>query len=59
MADMIKLTFPDGSVKEFEKGITTDAVAASISPGLRKKALVGKFNGELVDTKTPLNEYAA
>ncbi|WP_010288259.1 threonine--tRNA ligase [Kurthia massiliensis] len=56
MADMIKLTFPDGSVKEFDKGITTDAVAASISPGLRKKALVGKFNGELVDTKTPLNE---
>jgi len=54
MADMINLTFPDGSVKEFEKGITTDAVAASISPGLRKKALVGKFNGEIVDTKTPL-----
>lgn len=54
MADMINLTFPDGSVKEFDKGITTDAVAASISPGLRKKALVGKFNGELVDTKTPL-----
>lgn len=54
MADMINLTFPDGSVKEFEQGITTDAVAAAISPGLRKKALVGKFNGELVDTKTPL-----
>ncbi len=56
MADMINLTFPDGSVKEFEKGITTDAVAAAISPGLRKKALVGKFNGELVDTKTPLEK---
>ncbi|WP_397539585.1 threonine--tRNA ligase [Rummeliibacillus pycnus] len=54
MADMIKLTFPDGSVKEFEKGITTDAVALSISPGLRKKAIVGKFNDVLVDTKTPL-----
>ena len=53
---MINLTFPDGSVKEFEKGITTDAVAAAISPGLRKKALVGKFNGELVDTKTPLEK---
>lgn len=56
MTDMIKLTFPDGSVKEFEKGITTDAVALSISPGLRKKAIVGKFNGVLVDTKTPLKE---
>ncbi|MFJ8262420.1 threonine--tRNA ligase [Rummeliibacillus sp. NPDC094406] len=54
MADMIKLTFPDGSVKEFEKGITTDAVALSISPGLRKKAIVGNFNDVLVDTKTPL-----
>ena len=51
---MIKLTFPDGSVKEFEKGITTDEVALSISPGLRKKAIAGKFNGALVDTKTPL-----
>ena len=56
MADMIKLTFPDGSVKEFEKGITTDAVALSISPGLRKKAIVGKFNDVLVDSKTPLEE---
>ena len=37
MSDMIKLTFPDGAVKEFAKGISTDDVALSISPGLRKR----------------------
>ncbi len=39
MSDMIKLTFPDGAVKEYAKGTSTDDVAASISPGLRKKSL--------------------
>lgn len=39
MSDMIKLTFPDGAVKEYAKGTSTDDVAASISPGLRKKHL--------------------
>ncbi len=56
MADSIKLTFPDGAVKEFAHGTTTEEVAASISPGLRKKALAGKVNGELVDLKTPIEE---
>ena len=37
MADVIKFKFPDGAVKEFPKGTTTEDVAASISPGLRKK----------------------
>lgn len=37
MSEMIKLTFPDGAVKEFVKGTSTDDVALSISPGLRKK----------------------
>ncbi|CEA04747.1 Threonine--tRNA ligase 1 [Metalysinibacillus saudimassiliensis] len=56
MAEMIKLTFPDGAVKEFEKGITTDEIAGSISPGLRKKAYAGKVNGTLVDLSTPLEQ---
>ena len=43
MADMIKLKFPDGAVKEFPQGTTTEEVAASISPGLRKSALAGKI----------------
>ncbi len=47
--DQIKITFPDGSIKEFEKGVTTEEIAASISPGLAKKAIAGKMNGKLVD----------
>ena len=59
MSEMIKLTFPDGNVKEFEKGISTLDVAGSISPGLKKSALAGKLNGVLVDAKTPIEEDAA
>ncbi|WP_282019980.1 threonine--tRNA ligase [Planomicrobium okeanokoites] len=56
MSDMINLKFPDGAVKEFERGTTTEDVAQSISPGLRKKALAGKLGDRLVDLKAPLNE---
>lgn len=56
MSQSIKITFPDQSVKEFPVGVTTEEIAASISPGLKKKALAGKFNGELVDLRTPLKE---
>jgi threonyl-tRNA synthetase len=56
MSEMIKLTFPDGAIKEFERGTTTEEVAASISPGLRKKALAGKLNGEMVDLRRPIND---
>ena len=49
MSDVVKLTFPDGAVKEFSHGTTTEDVAASISPGLRKKAIAGKWNGQLID----------
>ncbi len=35
MSEVIQLTFPDGAVKEFPKGTSTDDVAASISPGLK------------------------
>ena len=56
MSDLLKLTFPDGAVKEFARGTTTEDVAASISPGLRKKALAGKINDTLIDLKTPIEE---
>ncbi|WP_203361517.1 threonine--tRNA ligase [Bacillus sp. REN10] len=56
MSDMMKITFPDGSVKEFSKGTTTEAIAQSISPGLKKKALAGKVNGKLFDLRTPIEE---
>lgn len=56
MSDMIQLTFPDGAVKEFPKGTTTEEIAQSISPGLRKKALAGKVGEHLVDLKSPIAE---
>ncbi|RHW33458.1 threonine--tRNA ligase [Lysinibacillus yapensis] len=59
MSEVIKLTFPDGAVKEFERGTTTADVAGSISPGLKKQALAGKLNGELIDLKTPIEEDGA
>ncbi len=55
----VKITFPDGAVKEFPKGTTTEDIAASISPGLKKKALAGKLNDTLVDLRTPINEDGA
>ena len=59
MSEVIKLTFPDGAVKEFERGISTADVAGSISPGLKKQALAGKLNGQLIDLKTPIEEDGA
>ena len=56
---MIKITFPDGAVKEFPKGITVKEVAESISKSLAKKALAGKVNGELVDFDRPIEEDAS
>jgi len=59
MSEMIKLKFPDGAIKEFPKGTTTEEVAASISPGLRKKALAGQLDNQLVDLKAPLQHDGA
>lgn len=55
MSDVLQITFPDGAVKEFPAGTSTEDIAASISPGLKKKSIAGKFNGELVDLSTPLH----
>ncbi|MGE7715466.1 threonine--tRNA ligase [Priestia megaterium] len=56
VSEVIKMTFPDGAVKEYPKGSSTEDIAASISPGLKKKALAGKVNGELLDLRTPIEE---
>ncbi|GAB1767729.1 threonine--tRNA ligase [Priestia sp. Y58] len=56
MSEVIKMTFPDGAVKEYPKGSSTEDIAASISPGLKKKALAGKVNGELLDLRTPIEQ---
>jgi threonyl-tRNA synthetase len=56
MSDVIKIAFPDGAVKDFAKGTTTEDIAASISPGLKKKSLAGKLDGQLIDLRTPILE---
>lgn len=57
--NQINIQFPDGNTKEFDKGTTTEDIAQSISPGLRKKAVAGKFNGQLVDLTRPLKQDGA
>ena len=51
---MIKITLPDGSVKEFNSGITPAEVALSISEGLARNVLSAAFNGKTIETVTPL-----
>lgn len=50
----IKVSLPDGSVKEFARGVTPLEVAQTIGPGLAKAALAAKVNGQVVDLKRPL-----
>lgn len=51
---MIEIRLPDGSIKEFEKGVTPYEVALSISEGLARNVLSAKFNDQIVETSTPL-----
>lgn len=51
---MIKITLPDGSVKEFESGVTPMDVAKSISEGLARNVISANFNDTTVETTTPL-----
>ena len=53
---MIKITLPDGSVKEFEKGITPKQVAESISEGLARNVISANFNGTTIEIVTPLTQ---
>lgn len=52
----IKVTLPDGSIREFEQGTTPYQVALSISEGLARNVLAAKVNGKVVDANTPLTE---
>ncbi len=56
MPDKIKITFPDGSEREFDKGISSYDIAASISRKLADEILVSEINGKLVDLNAPVNE---
>ncbi len=59
MSEIVKISFPDGAVKEFPKGTTTEDIAASISSGLKKKALAGKLDGVMYDLKRPIEADGA
>ncbi|MBD8497348.1 threonine--tRNA ligase [Paenibacillus arenosi] len=52
----IQVTLPDGTVRRYAQGTTSLDVAASISSGLKKQAVAGKWNGTLVDLNEPLDE---
>jgi threonyl-tRNA synthetase len=55
MSEMIKISLPDGSVREMEQGATPADVAAAIGPGLAKAALAARVNGELRDLARPFD----
>jgi threonyl-tRNA synthetase len=54
----IRITFPDGNVKSFEQAPTGLEIATGISPGLAKKAVVVKVNGDLWDLSRPIDRDA-
>jgi threonyl-tRNA synthetase len=56
---MIKITLPDGSVREVAPGTTPAEIAAAIGPGLAKAAIAAKVDGELRDLGRPLEADAA
>ena len=56
---MIKITLPDGSIKEFEKNSTPLDVAKSISEGLARNIISAKFNDTVLETTTPLTTDGA
>ncbi len=53
---MIKITLPDGSVREYDSAVTAMQVAQSISEGLARNVLSAKVNGEVWDSMRPINE---
>ena len=55
---MIKITFPDGSVREYEQGVTGLQIAESISPALARNVVSCGVNGETVELNRPINEDA-
>ena len=56
---MVKITFQDGSVREYEKGVTGLQIAESISPALARNVVSCGVNGETVELDRPINEDAS
>ncbi|MCF0244473.1 MAG: threonine--tRNA ligase [Bacteroidaceae bacterium] len=55
---MIKITFPDGSVREYESGVTGLQIAESISPALARNIIACGVNGETIEINRPITEDA-
>jgi threonyl-tRNA synthetase len=53
---MISITLPDGSVRQYDKGITSMQIALSISEGLARNVLAAEVNGEVWDASRPIDE---
>ena len=56
---MVKITFPDGSVREYENGVTALQIAESISPALARDVVSCGINGETTELNRPINSDAA
>ena len=56
---MVKITFPDGTVREYEQGVTGLQIAESISPALARNVVSCGVNGETVELNRPINEDAS
>ncbi|HEX2606357.1 MAG TPA: threonine--tRNA ligase [Flavisolibacter sp.] len=59
MSENINITLPDGSIRQYEKGVTALDIAKSISEGLARKVLAADINGEVWDATRPLTQDAA
>ncbi len=55
----MKISFPDGAVREYEQGVSALDIAKSISEGLARKVLAASVNGQVWDLSRPINDDAA
>jgi threonyl-tRNA synthetase len=56
---MMKISFPDGAVREYQEGMSAMEIAKSIAEGLAKKVIAAKINGEVWDATRPINKDAS
>src|SRR6478735_12651111 len=56
---MMKITLPDGSIREFPEGVTSNEIALSISEGLARNVLAAKVNGEVWDASREITTDSA
>ena len=59
MSDMINITLPDGSIRNYPKGSSALDVAKSISEGLARKVLAAEVNGQVWDLSRPIHTDAS